>query len=683
MTNWLSQFKNRTKPYILIALVGVIGYLPVSSMMFCLKNDIIAIDFPIKYFISECLHNNIQPFWFNTWAMGFPLESVISWSIFSPIQFLVGYLTKYNLYILHLEFIFYIVLSGCTMFYFLKKHCTSIDTAWLLSCCYMLSGFSVGSSQWFTYITAVALLPLLSTFFLNLLKHPSIKSVLLFSCVSFIAFTSIYPAFTIIIIYILLSLFIYFLFTNLWIDKNIFHIKKVSIHLLLSLIITGILCSVSIYSTIQVLSVLPRGAPINVNQTFFNSNYLHPKGLLSLLVPLSTVKIKVSNTEGTMMNTYLGLFPLLLFPLSIILNSKQKHYKYFLILGFALLALLSSLGSLTPFRNLLNVFPGFSFFRNPGLFRLFFIFFFLIYIAKTFSKQSLKDFFTEKQFDKGIKLTFIALGFFFITLFAINFSNPLPYYTGFGEIISNLRQEDSIWINSLVQFSITILLFTASYKNKRQLFKFLIILELIINTLCCTPFFTVSRYSVKETEHFLNFQKGFPIQSMFVSDVPVIFSKDKARWFNVNVFSKKVSARESYWGPLFLKYISPIEDTLTNDTKFNHPVLFSNLLTRNNVVIIEQKPNYISAQVSLPVLTEVFLVQNNYRHWRAYFNNKQTKIYAEKNRMKIMIKGEGLLTFKYERSLLWISCVVINLTVLAILGYYLYKKFTFRELKTL
>jgi len=72
----------KISPYLFISIAGVLAFAPVSFMLFGLKNDILTIEYPIKYFISECIHNGEAPVWFNTWALGFPLQSNLTWGCF-------------------------------------------------------------------------------------------------------------------------------------------------------------------------------------------------------------------------------------------------------------------------------------------------------------------------------------------------------------------------------------------------------------------------------------------------------------------------------------------------------------------------------------------------------------------------------------------------------------------------
>ena len=174
-------------------------------MFFSLRNDVVAIEYPIQHFISEGLRNGEFPTWFNTWAMGFPLQSVLSWGVYSTPQMLIGLLFDSNIYVLHVEFIFFIMASGCVMYKLIKTHfIIDKNLSLLLACCYMLSGFTVGSSQWLLYITCMTFIPLVIYCLLSLLKTPSLKYSILFATSFFLLFTNVHIYLTVASSYILI-----------------------------------------------------------------------------------------------------------------------------------------------------------------------------------------------------------------------------------------------------------------------------------------------------------------------------------------------------------------------------------------------------------------------------------------------------------------------------------------------
>ena len=164
-------------------------------MIRSLKNDVVALEYPINHFMSQCIHNGEIPYWFNTWAMGFPLQSNLTWGIFSTPQMIFCSVFNYNIYTLHIEFIFFVLMAGWTMFHLLKKYFLRDESiAVVLACCYMLSGFIVGAGQWMLYVTAAAFVPAVLNSLLQLLKFPSFNHALLFGILYFMMFTSVYAA---------------------------------------------------------------------------------------------------------------------------------------------------------------------------------------------------------------------------------------------------------------------------------------------------------------------------------------------------------------------------------------------------------------------------------------------------------------------------------------------------------
>src|SRR5688572_11695370 len=91
--------KSIWRPYVFIGLAGLLAFAPVSFMLQALKNDIIVLEYPINYFISEAVRNGEIPYWFNTWGMGFPLQSNLTWGIFSAPQLFFSSVFSYNIWV--------------------------------------------------------------------------------------------------------------------------------------------------------------------------------------------------------------------------------------------------------------------------------------------------------------------------------------------------------------------------------------------------------------------------------------------------------------------------------------------------------------------------------------------------------------------------------------------------------
>lgn len=637
-------------------------------MLRALKNDIVALEYPINYYISQCIHNGEIPYWFNTWGMGFPLQSNLTWGIFSTPQILFSSLFDYNIYILHIEFMFFVLLAGWSMFYLLKKYfLTDEKLAQLLAICYMLSGFMVGSTQWLLYITVASFLPLLISSLLKLLYTPSFKSAFQFAIIYTLMFTSVYAAFNIITTYSII------IFIPLWLllSKADRKTKNITFrYILLAGIFAILLCLPCLYYTIEVLNHIARGNSISSDTTFFSSNYLHPSALSNLLLPFSSVKNVFSNTEGTMLNTYTGLFVILLLPTAIWQALKEKNKLALIMLGVAILFLIIAFGNITPLRNALNILPGFSYFRNPAIFRFYFILSLILFLGILLKNNSFPELLSLKSNPKAKTIQYtigLLMLICIITLITsvrgmTNFS-----FTSVAELIKQLTFNQTVFISSAVQLVILILLFLFIRARKLRLANLVLVSDLVINTLLCTPFFSVSSYRLKEVNNILNSKKGFPIQQVNVNEVATINTDGKSNtWNNVNVFSKQISSNDSYRGPLNLVQPQDSDSSLSKDF-FNTPLVsFDNDSKTGIIKTLIQRPTHIRISVICTGKTPIRLMQNYYPGWKAYYNNTEIPIVKD-NKPGISIEvqgGEGIVDFRYERTTLFLFVILLHVTVI-------------------
>ncbi|HEY0580256.1 MAG TPA: YfhO family protein, partial [Candidatus Nitrosocosmicus sp.] len=566
----------------------------------------------------------------------------------------------YSIYTLHVEFIFYISVAGCSIFYLVNKYfLPDRKLSLLISISYMLSGFMVASSQWLLYISAASFLPLIAIVLLRLLTRPSFVSSLLFAVVFYCMITSIYVAFSITICYLLSGTIVVFLITNLAKKKNI---KKECIYIFIAAVISILFSLPAILSTLDVLQHIQRGNPINTDQAFFNSNYLHPSGILTMLLPFSSVRLHALNTESSMLNIYCGILPFLLLP--VLFNNKFKNGKpAWLLFAISIFFLLISFGELTPLRGLLNYIPGFSYFRNASLFRIFFLFFLLVFIAIRLKGKSLHFIFESKAERNNLIivsaiLLFISLSFLLMHLPLLGYLITTVHDS--KTFISTLSLPGAITISSIVQLGLLLFILFALVKNKLKLFQFTIVADLVINTLICTPFFTVSSYSLKQVDNIFRSVSGFPVQVQHVSQVPVSYSINKAVWYNINVYKKHVSAVDSYRGPLELNNYKNA-DSVTKDY-FNHKIIFSPDYDSSQIKIELQEPDHLKAIINANKSGTVYFLQNFYPGWKAYFNDEEIKInYSKNGGMNISVPGSGKIDFTYYKSSKFLTALALDI----------------------
>lgn len=657
------------RPYIIISLAGILAFAPVSFMLNALKNDIIALEYPINHFMSQCIRNGEIPYWFNTWGMGFPLQSNITWGLFSTPQLFFSALFDYNIYSLHIEFMFFILLSGWGMFYLLKTHFLNDERiAQLLAICYMLSGFMCGSTQWLLYITAASFIPLILSSLLSLLKEPSVKKTVQFSIVYTLMFTSVYAAFNIITTYSLFAFIICWLIQS---KKK----TRISRYLILTALLTTVLCLPCLYFTLEVLNHIQRGSAINSDSVFFNSNYLPPSSLGNMLLPLTAVKMKFPNTEGTMFGVYSGLFILMVLPASISQVFITKNRVLLASLGASFIFLVLSFGDITPLREILNILPGFSYFRNPGIFRFYFILLLIIFTAQSLKEKSLKDILSGMQNKVSIYIVY-TLGFLFLLYFTIFLFNIREVrrinLTSVTIFLKQITLSQSVFISALIQLIIVTLLFAFIKKRSYSLCTLILTVDLIINTLFCTPFFSVSSYSVKEVNELLKSAPGFPIQQENLNAVKaVLIDNKKNPWHNINTFNKKISSNESYRGPLTLNNYTNVKDNKeVSDSFFSKSLAyFEGLSANEKSKVILQNPTHIKIEVKLEKPKRLTVMQNEYPGWKAYYNNEELPLLATSYPgISVMVpEGTGIAEIKYNRPSILISAIVLHVIVLLFL----------------
>ena len=655
MNTNISIFVQRAKPYLYLTLIAIVAYLPVSFFLYSLKNDILTLEYPINYFISQSLHQGVRPYWFNTWALGFPLEGFITWSIYNPFCLFFCGLFHYNIYVLHAEFIFFISFSGWCMYYFLV-HTFNTDRKilFVLSICYMLSGFSVASSQWLLYITASGFLPLAVCQMIKLLRAPTLKRAVVFSAIFYCMLTGEYVAFSIVAVYVLIAICVFYLFRDRR-EKQL--VRKRILYLFVAALICCIVCMAPVYSTWQVLGYLNRSAPATSNPEFFNSNALHPLGLISLILPFGSGKMQFFHTEGTMMDLYMGLFPLLVLPYCI--WRMKKGYMPILFLAAGLFFLLCSMGPYTPLRGWINILPGFAYFRNAGLLRLFFIFFMTGFIACCLSGSTWKQLTDSIIFKKFFSVcAFILMAFYavYVVLHISALKNTLSGFSLHGKsFVQSLRLGDCLLISAVLQLVLLILFITGL--KKIRLFIWFAAGDVLLNTLICTPFFTVSSYSPSFTSTVLKSVDGFAVQTTHLTDVPTMYSIGNATWFNLNVFQKQVSSRASYLLPLCLKSFD-YADTVHIE-KFDHRVVYGEGVPEANVRILIQHPDLVVSNIASDTAVTIHFLQNYFPGWSAYFNGKNIDLLSKDAGMSVRVPRGGRVEFRYEKR--WMDVVVVLL----------------------
>ncbi len=673
-------------PYLWIAIAAILAYLPVSSMLFTLKNDVMAIEYPVQHFISEALRNGENPVWFNTWCMGFPLHSVLTWGIYSTPTVVTGTLFPSDITTFHIQFLAYVIAAGWAMYRLLNKHfLPDRQLSFLLACCYMLSGFTVASSQWLLYITGMAFIPFLLHCTISLFRDPCIKNSFLVGIASFLLLTNTHIYLTVfstlflsvaVILYLLRQLF------NTQTGRS--EKSKLLRFTAMAVFFSLLFCAAPLYYTIETVSFLERSNPLNEDLVFSRSNYLHPEGLKSLFLPLSVIRSVHFNTEPSIQNIYTGLLPLALLLPTLLINFKRKTRAPLLLLAAAIFFLLVSFGHLTPLRGWLNLIPGMSHFRHPGVLRVFFIMAFILYTGYSLRGYGLSELLKPATPErKTLLYSLAALGslFLVVLIFHLNFFAG----TRNGSFSESIRQAGDgqliLWNSILQLFFVAALIFSAIKKQKW--FPLLVMAELVINFLACTPYFAVSSRTVTDVNSLFQYKKGFPVQQASPYSIPAeIRTETVTTWRNTNTYRKEVSNHVSMPGPLILEHVVQFISAPGFQKMEGKQLAFlrDSAARTDSVNIIEQKPGKVKLNLRLARANEIILQQAYFPGWRAFYNGREVPL--SKNEFPFVSAaipaGEGELVFRFAKKPAVYSALLLHFIVLVSMLMVMMRKIFFR-----
>jgi len=661
--------------YLIIVSVAALCLFPVYSGYFSLKYDNIAFDLPIHYFMGEQIVSGDLPIWFNTWNMGFPLQSVFCWGVFSTIFLSFSWINFPDPSIFHMELVFFIALSGVTFFKLLKSFGTpNRKMALLLACTYMLSGFTFGSSQWIFYLSGMALMPLCIYFLLQLLQKKTLKYAILFPVSYLVLFTNTHVFMSIVCTYIIVGIVAFhtlYAYRNSSLSFYSF-IKKYS-YPAAAFLLLFFICMPPIWYSLELLPYLDRNTPITRDTVVFQSNFMHPAGLITLALPLAAIKWQMANTEGLMQSVYLGILTPLLALLAFrrFFGTPDAINKILVIVS--LFFLLVSFGHLLPLREVLNFLPGFAYFRHPGLFRLFFIAFLLVFIARS-SKGNLSEILNNEKNRKMIR--YYGAAFLLVILAGI-----VTAFVGLngmwkGSLTETIKEANSnslLLVSSLVQLCLLTGMAIA-WRYRSGMLMQLLYFDLMLNGLLCLPFHTISSIKLDQLFEVLAPVKGNPVQKESPSTVKSYFIDEKGtRWEHYNSCIKKVSTDVDIYNPLMGAKVNEfLQDSLKRRIAKGQPLLFLyGIEPSQNTDILEvteQNSTSVKAIIKGAVNDTLCLQQMNFPGWKVYKNGSEVPILENTVTpyvsAKMELKAGDTVSFVYKKPTLVFWSLVLNGLVL-------------------
>ncbi|HEX2533101.1 MAG TPA: YfhO family protein [Chitinophagaceae bacterium] len=357
------QLRTRTaslRDHLLLALLAVAGYWPLSFFLFSAKNDNIVALLPMRHAVSTALDAGELPLWSPYFFLGFPLHGDMQSGAWNPVVWLLSLFGPYRLTHIHAEILIYLVIAAWSMYAFLSSVSTRRKVRLAGAAAYLFCGYltdTAGSNLQF--LAGAAFVPLALHTFCRLLHRPSFPRTAAAAGALALLLLAAYPAFFILTAYILTALLMYTA------------VRRGSVKVLPWGALTGMallfaaFCAPALCSYADLLPHYDRGAGLSLQRAAENS--LHPYCTLSLLAPTAITRSDVP-TDLISRNLFIAT-PLLLFLFTL---SRRTGSRYGFLAAGILFFFLYSLGDATPVhRWSYHLLPLFNTFRHPSNARLF------------------------------------------------------------------------------------------------------------------------------------------------------------------------------------------------------------------------------------------------------------------------------------------------------------------------
>jgi len=671
----ISTFFLTRKHYLLLLLITLIAYWPLTFHIFSLKNDALVYFLPYRYHISEAIQNGHFPWWNPYLYTGLPLHSDIQSGAWNPVVIFISLFTRYNLAVLQWELLFYLFIAAVGMFKLVKEFNNSVTTAVIAATAYLCCGFMTDSGSIIPWITSAAYLPFVFLYFFRLLNNPKLNTALKLSLALSLLLTAGYPSFFIYCLYILLIGFI------IW---QIRHYKEKSVKPLflfsgITVLIFFLIISPAVLSWWDFFGYYERGSGASLER--IQTNAFPPFSSISYFLPSAVSRShSLLQTDLTARNASTGIFMLLFFLLA--LSGKLKPvYKF--IGGLIFFSFLFSLGDATPIREWCHHFlPFMNSFRHPASMRIFTTIGIILIAAPPLNIfLATKDAGTKKI--KIITSAIISLLLGILTYYL--FKSGLPQLTAPEKgkaFLDKLSFADMAVIQGSIQIVFISVFLWAVWKDWKKYIPALVITNTIIFCWMALPFTFISQVKTSVVDHYIaSFPTGYPLPD--ISKPILTASSDSSTASPLGqekFYSKIISIQDHIITPTInTRYINFLKDTLLRKALNNYPfayfsdstvlstvklpnsgriVLFErigrvmeiNAHITGTVSVVKFEPNKIELEITASSNGLLNLFQQYHHGWRAFEDNVEIPVYCT-NRTFTSVPvsaGKHTIQFKFE-----------------------------------
>jgi hypothetical protein len=663
-----------------------LAFLPVSSLLFFIKNDAFTGYFPPKFFMSESLRDGYLPMWNPYINFGFPQYGDMSGGFWSPITWLIASTVGYTAYSFTLEVFLYLFIGALGMYkltaHFNIKKGICIAAAIVFMCC----GYHTGHLQHFNWLSGSAFLPWCCFAYLLLVKSPSVKNVLLNVVVFYLFISSAHPGIIIggIYFFVALALFLFFsnaaLFTKSNIVKKIL-VPQVAFVLLLMIVSLGMIVGYA-----DIIPHFVRGT----QNSFIKGleDYTSMASWQSLVFPLATMKNDAwFVSDLSLRDSYIGL-PFLLFFLLSLSRKKTAAQQFFV--GVALFFFLLSTVDMVEIAAS-KILPLIGYVRLKGEFRIFSIFSMIIvaaFEADRFFKEPKKNCIPIQKILWGmmilVAVTSVWAVYMSITKSSFfHFSASIlnqPSVTDSLKIwLDHVSYYDCFWMQGLVHLPILwALQYSLKTTNLSLLLK-LVAVDMIVATLLVVPFTGAGKARLHDVNQLLQTSpKGIPIpplQSIYQNDtVPTFQNEWIGSW---SMFNKQIGSIKEVPYPIQLKNRKSLYEDRSGrnkDAYFSKPFLFVKGNDSCRLQLQTFSPNKLDVHVNEAKIGDEMVIQQIfYPHWKAIVNGKPAVIAIEETGfMRVPLEaGKNYVTLSFEpvlvKRMMLISAIVFALLLLLLI----------------
>lgn len=668
-------------PFFLFPAFAILLVWPISFQVLTVKNDALSYYYPVRTLISDALNNGELPLWTPFINLGYPLHADLQSGAWNPVIWIFAFLTKYTLYGFHLELLLYIAFAGIGFYYLSRFVSTPKIPALVLGLAYMSSGFFIDSVQFFNCISAACYLPFIMLFFMRLIKFYKLADGLLLAIFLWLLITGGYPSIFIITIYSLVVMWIYFGITE---RHKIHFLKKTFLLFLVSTCTFIVLSLPSLISFYRHLPFIERGTAQSLSTVLENS--MNPTTTLSLISPFSTTASDGFLESSILMRSiYLGIIPLIFITWGLTNRRTRLTGNFRFLLVMAVLMLGLAFGEHFFLRTAAYHFlPLMDSFRHPGLFRLFFIFFFLLAAAhplSTWYKSKEQESF---QMQRIIKYFLAGMILIALTIFALNARDIWLELAAKNSVLEKFYQL-SFAGRFIIQLPILLLSISGFYwlllKKKYILLPVIVALELLAVTQFNLPVTVVGSTSFQQMNNILNrnptafpLPNNLPIEESiapyqkpnFISS-PLHFEKIIGR-IDVFVTPGNLLAQDSFY------YSSERVGA------FKKPVVYfrdstEGGYTLNGIQSRSLSANRFSLQTNRTDSGQLVYQQNFYPGWKCLINGKEVEIKkVYKTEMLVVVPpGSSTVEFVYEPPGIKTAFVISSFCFLIVIIYVFFR----------